>query len=64
MRYVMLLVLAATLAACGHSLAELDAIDDAACRKTVSERGDDYNLCRARMADYRRSRAIAVSGRN
>lgn len=63
MRVLFALSIAATLAGCARSPAELDTVDDEACRKAVAERHDNYDACRARMADYRRTRAIAVSGR-
>lgn len=62
MRFI-LIALAFALVGCAKSPAELDTVDDEACRRAVAERGDNYDTCRARMADYRRSRAIAVSGR-
>jgi hypothetical protein len=62
MRTVLLIVVL-VLAGCAKSPAELDAVDDTSCRAAVTQRGDNYDACRARMADYRRTRAIAVSGR-
>jgi hypothetical protein len=59
----MLLIATLALAGCAKSPAELDTVDDASCRAAVTQRGDNYDACRARMADYRRTRAIAVSGR-
>lgn len=65
-KYVYVFLTALTLTGCAKSPAELEVADDASCRQIISQRNDTrpnaYQDCRAHLADYRRSRAIAVSG--
>jgi hypothetical protein len=66
MRVLGLVALCVALASCAKSPAELEVADDANCRKIIAERNDTrpnaYEDCRAHLADYRRTRAIEVSG--